>query len=171
MRRRFLLLIFIATGLISCTGTQSSQDQAPENRCEPIGKLLQSHQTGFADIRGRRNSYNRIDIWSTSFQLVGSGCEIWGWQEGKFNYVCNYVAPNEESARSIFKRAADTIGACATEGWEREDQSTQEGIGQQSVWRRPGLNAVVDLKLVQTRGIGKPRWAIYLLIGDFNSQL
>lgn len=171
MHRRFLYLILIATALFSCTGTQSSQEQAPKDPCESIGSLLKSHQTGFADIRGRRNSYDRIDIWSTNYQLVGSGCEIWGWQGGKFNYVCNYVAPNEQTARTIYQRASETIGACVTGGWERKDQITQEGVGQQSVWYRPGLSAVVDLKLVQTRGIGKPRWAVYLLIGDLNKQL
>lgn len=171
MKRLFLLLAVLVTGLSSCANTYSSDDNSNKDPCESIGKLLVSYQNQFADIRGSRRSFDRISIWSTNYQLVGSGCEIWGWQGGKYNYVCNYVAPDEESARSIYREAASKIGACASEEWQLKQRDTQEGAGAQSVWQQPDLGAVVDLKLVQTRGIGKPRWAIYLLIGDFNSQL
>ena len=171
MKRLLLLLAVLVTGLSSCADTYSSDKTNEKDPCESIGKLLQSYQQQFADIRGSRRSFDRIDIWSTSYQLVGSGCEIWGWQGGKFNYVCNYTAPDEDSARSLYRDAASKIGACASAQWQLEERATQDGTGQQSVWHRPDLGAVVDLKLVQTRGIGKPRWAIYLLIGDFNSQL
>ena len=171
MKRLLLILVVLLTSLNSRANTHSNDETGEKDPCEAIAKLLQSYHKQFADIRGSRRSFDRISIWSTDYQLVGSGCEIWGWQGGKYNYVCNYVAPDEESARSMYQEAQSKIGTCASGDWQLSQRKTQEGVGLQSVWHRPELGAVVDLKLVQTRGIGKPRWAIYLLIGDFNSQL
>ena len=171
MLSRIVVLASLAISISSCAELKTGEPAAEPDRCQSIEKLLQSYREQFADIRGTRRNFDRIDIWSTSYQLVGSGCEIWGWQGGKYNYVCNYVAPDEDPARTIYQEAATNLDTCATGEWRREEQQTQQGIGLQSVWSRPDFDGVVDLKLVQTRGISRPRWAVYLLIGDYNPNL
>lgn len=172
MRIKTWLLAVLSLTLAGCVDLPGTRDsEAKVDPCEGIATLLQSYQKQFADIRLSHRSFDRIDIWSSSFQLVGSGCEIWGWQGGKYNYVCNYVAPNEETARELYTNAMGKIQQCANDAWRHESRTTQDGLGQQSVWHKRDFSGMVDLKLVQTRGVGKPRWAIYLLIGDYNSQL
>ena len=139
--------------------------------CEAIRTLTSSYKTQFSDIRRAKRSYDRINIWSTGYQLVGSGCEIWGWQGGNFNYVCNYVAPNEATAREIYSKARATIRQCLDEHWAMRQEDLPHTQGSQTVFNKPDFAGVIDLRLLQTRGIAKPRWAIYLLIGDYNSQI
>jgi hypothetical protein len=171
MPSRLLQLVLLTTALIGCAPTPTSPGQAQRDPCESINRLLESYKTQFDDIRGSKNSFDRITIWSTNYHIVGSGCEIWSWQGGKFNYVCNYVAPDESAARSIYQRAANTIDSCTNSDWSRANREIQQGSGAQTLWHRADSSATVDLKLVETRGVGKPRWAVYLLIGDFNSQI
>lgn len=171
MARKITVTAALILGLCACAELSPAEAPEADDRCAAFGKLLQSYQQQFADIRGTSRTFDRITIWSTRYQLVGSGCEIWGWQGGKYNYVCNYVAPDEASARTIYRDAVEDIEACASEPWHRSERQIQGGVGLQSVWKRPDFSGVVDLKLVQTRGISTPRWAIYLLIGDYNSQL
>lgn len=144
--------------------------------CEAIATLTQSYTRQFADIRRAKRSYNRIDIWSTPYQVVGNNCEIWGWPGGHFNYVCHYVAPDENSAREIYGRAHNTIHQCLDPSWTLREAALQDAqdsgtAGSQAVFEKEGLNGVIDLRLMQTRGINKPRWAVYMMIGDYNSQL
>lgn len=170
-QNKTLLALALTGGLAGCAELPPTEEQRTQDPCAAIGKLLQSYKDQFADIRVSRRSFDRISIWTTNYQLVGSGCEIWGWQGGKYNYVCNYVAPDEESAKTIYEDAVQNISACAGEPWGKNQREIQDGLGRQTVWKRPDFAGMVDLKLVQTRGISTPRWAVYLLIGDYNSQL
>lgn len=170
MSRKLILPTLIAC----CLGGCASEPQKPlatTDPCATVGQILQSYHTQFSDIRSRKRSYDRIDIWSSSLQLVGSGCEIWEWQGGKYNYVCNYTAPDEATARNMYQQANRKLSACAGPQWQRTKNSTQQEGGEQTLWRHQQVQAVVDLKLVPTRGISKPRWAVYLLIGDYNPNL
>jgi hypothetical protein len=171
MCNRLLIASLVILGLTACAPQSSKPPAPPADPCADIARVLQSYQTGFADIREQKRSYDRLDIWSSTFQLVGTGCEIWGWQGGQYNYVCNYTAPDEQSALAIYNRAEQKIATCASSEWQRNAHSTQEGSGRQTVWQHHSASAMVDLRLVQTRGIGKPSWAIYLLIGDYNAQM
>ncbi len=165
-----LLLTLIALCLSACA-SETPKPSANEDPCATIGRILESYKTQFADIRGQQRSYDRITIWTSTLQLVGSGCEIWGWQGGKYNYVCNYTAPDEASAREIYASAAKRIEACAGPEWMQKESATQQAGGQQVLWQRQASSGIVDLKLVPTRGVNKPRWTIYLLLGDYNPQL
>jgi hypothetical protein len=171
MTRKLILPTLIACCISGCAGDPQKPPPAASDPCATIGQILESYQTDFSDIRGQRRSLNRIDIWSSKLQLVGNSCEIWEWQGGKYNYVCNYTAPDEATARSTYQQAATNIGACASAQWQRAESSTQQAGGEQTLWRHQDVAAVVDLKLVPTRGISKPRWAVYLLIGDYNPDM
>lgn len=139
--------------------------------CQAIRSLADSYKRQFADMRQSKRSYNRIDIWSTRFQVVGHHCEIWGWQGGNYNYVCNYVAPNHEVANDTYEQARTTISQCLGDSWELTETPRQQGAGKQTLFKLAGFAAVVDLRLVETRGISTPNWAVYLMVGDFNDQL
>ncbi len=155
---------------------QPTAGAAKVEPCEAIATLTKSYGNQFADLRRAKRSYNRIDIWSTSYQIVGNNCEIWGWQGGHFNYVCNYVAPDEQSARDIYDRARNTIRQCLAAEWSlREttlpDAQDAAAQGSQAVFKKADFSGVIDLRLLQTRGINTPRWAVYVMIGDYNAQL
>ena len=159
--------------LTACYGTQTGSG-APEKKietCEAIRTLTESHQQQFADIRRAKRSYDRIDIWSTSYQIVGSGCEIWAWQGGHFNYICNYVAPDENSAREIYQNARTSIASCLSEDWTQKEQALTNSPGNKTLYESPDSATVIDLRLMETRGISTPRWAVYFLIGDPNTEI
>jgi hypothetical protein len=160
--------------LSGCYGMQDANNSDATNNiepCEAIRTLTESYQHQFQDIRKAQRSHDRITIWSTDYQVVGNGCEIWGWQGGNYNYVCNYVAPDQQSAENIYQKAKSTIGGCLPEEWQLHEEPLGQPPGSKAVFSLPTFSGVVDLRLVQTRGITTPRWAIYLMIGDYNSQI
>ena len=166
-----LLLSTLLLCLLGGCASSTSKPAGANDPCATIGQILEAYENQFADIRGQKRSYDRITIWTSTLQLVGSGCEIWGWQGGKYNYVCNYTAPDEATARDIYANAVKKIEACAGPEWVQKETDTQQQGGQQMLWQRQGTPQMVDLKLVPTRGINKPRWSLYLLLGDHNPQL
>lgn len=166
-----LILFILVTCCLGACASDAPKPAPTEDPCATIGQILESHKTQFAAIRGEKRSYNRINIWSSPLQLVGKGCEIWGWQGGKYNYVCNYTAPDEATARELYQSAAEKINTCAGPEWQQKEGSTQQQGGRQTLWQKQGAGEIIDLKLVPTRAVSKPRWAIYLLLGDYNPQL
>ena len=154
------------------TGTSDSANAKVKiEPCEALKTLAASYDQQFADIRRAKRSHNRIDIWSTSYQIVGSGCEIWGWQGGNYNYVCHYVAPDKDAATAIYQEARTTIDQCLPHPWSEREEALPSAEGRQAVFKKPGFAGVIDLRLLETRGINTPRWAVYLMIGDYNSQI
>lgn len=155
----------------ACTGTKTVSEPARDDgdRCDALKMLAESHARQFAEIRGSRRTHHSISIWSTTEQLVGNNCEVWGWQGGHYNYVCHYLAPDEDVARSVYQRARQRIAACLPESWRRQESALRDVPGTQSVFQSPG-NTAIDLRVQETRGIYTPRWAVYLMIGDINTR-
>lgn len=171
MNKKILIASALSLVLAGCAGSQSEPPSTNMDPCKGLRTLADSYQRQFADMRGQRRSFDRINIWRTNFQLVGHGCEIWGWQGGNYNYVCNYVAPNQNVATQTYQDAQQVIKQCLGDEWSFSEVPRQDGVGKQSLFKLPGFAAVVDLRLVETRGISTPRWAVYLMFGDLNDQI
>jgi len=174
------MMIVTATGLTlltltGCYGTQGVNNSSEVNQqvepCAAIRTLTDSYEQQFRDIRKAQRSLDRITIWSTDYQIVGSSCEIWGWQGGNYNYVCHYVAPDQSSAEEIYQRAKSTIRRCLPAQWTMQENALAQSPGSKAVFSLPEFGGVIDLRMLQTRGITTSRWAVYLMIGDYNSQL
>lgn len=171
---RALLLGMIMISLGGCYATQGTNNTIADSDiepCEAIRTLTDSYRQQFQDIRRAKRSHDRITIWSTDYQVVGSGCEIWGWQGGHYNYVCNYVAPDQNSAEKIFRNAKSTIRSCLSQDWSLNEEPLAQTPGSKATFSQADFSGVIDLRLLQTRGITTPRWAIYLMIGDYNHEL
>ena len=169
-----LLLGLTTISLSACYATQGVNNSTASSGiepCEAIRTLTDSYRQQFRDIRRAKRSHDRITIWSTDYQVVGSGCEIWGWQGGNYNYVCNYVAPDQSSADKIFQKAKGTIKGCLSQDWALHEEELTEAPGSKATFSQADFSGVIDLRMLQTRGITTPRWAVYLMIGDYNYDL
>ena len=164
--------ISAALGVGCATGYQQLERGITEdNPCKVLRTLAQEHQTDFKSIRTNPSRHPTVTIWHTNYQVFRNACEIWGWDQGKYSYVCSQISPSKDIAMASYNRAVNVIQSCLSDEWEAIETPRKLGNGTRTVFRKPGFNTIGSVHAVQTQGLIKDEWSTYFFVGDYNPNL
>jgi len=171
--RHLLLSGILAISACSVTDPQPA-DSGPvkvaSEYCEGIDKLVASYEDGFTNIRGSLNATKYMDIWDANFHLVGNSCEVWGWGNGKVNYLCNKVFPNKDVADERYEAAKRIVQTCLPD-WTLQEAPRKLGEGMKALYQKNGQLPGVAIHVVETKAIFQTEWSAYVFVGDPEDQL
>ncbi len=171
---RTILLALASTLLLACTYSSAKQQQAdqrnrpPEEACGEVKALIDSQADGFKNIRTTRRDTSWMEVWNTNFQLVGKGCQVWGWGEGGYSYVCSRTEPNKELAKEDYSKAVKFTRQCLGKQWQEQFLERDKGTAYKTEFSLPGKPVVVAVHGVKARGLFQDEWTVYYFVGDPN---
>ena len=152
----------------SLTQLGSSEPVEKKAPCQPLQDVFEKSMNGFQVIREKPQYHHKATLWQSRYQLIDNRCEIWQWSD-KYSYICSKVMPDQETAETVYQKAAHYISQClqsspldwkkaalALEGEEQEVQYSVNG-------RQRG-----SLKMVNSSGLFRDSWTVYFRVDSPN---
>lgn len=155
--------------LASCT---TVEEQAMDSQvaalspCEKVQALVKGHEKGFPNLRTTQSTTRYMNIWRARYHLVGSDCQVWGWANDKFSYVCSLTEPNKEVSMEHFTQAKAAAASCLGEGWTLKEGPRKQGEGVRAQFSRAGSSTVISVMAVASPNLFKTEWRTYYFVGD-----
>ena len=170
MTAKIKLLCLSACMLTACSGMQggSPQDQyiAAMSQCEKLEALVAGHKKGFPVLRTTQTTVKYMDIWKARYHLIGDACQVWGWGNNKFSYVCTLTEPAKEVAMSHYEQAKSKAAECLGSGWTMKEGPRKQGEGVQATFSKAGETTVVTTMAVSSPQMFASEWRSYYFVGD-----
>ncbi len=158
--------------LIACETQAPEADQVAQmSQCEKVRALINAHPNKFEKLRTNPKPSNKITIWDARYHLVGKNCQVWGWGQGKTDYMCSLTAPNQQIAMDNYNRAKSATQACLGNDWQLQEMPRKLGEGVKAVFSHPGSETVVAVHAVETNGLRNDEWTAYFFVGDASDEL
>lgn len=167
-------LTLMAAGVLTvhgCSNMSSTTVTSEIETCEAIDKLVHDHANDFADIRSNPRPYSTVTIWHTDYEVIKDRCEIWGWGQNKFNYVCTVVSPNQHIADTRYRESISRIRSCLNNDWQVKESSRKNDAGVFTRFMKKDTETVVSVHLVKTPGIFASEWTTYATVGNYSKDL
>ncbi len=161
---RAVLFLSVASALTACTSWQKAPSTAAT--CEQLQELVADHSSGFQNFRGRASDAKSITVWRSNFHLVGNDCQVWGWGEGRFSYVCSLIEPNEATAQTHFKAAQEKARTCLDSSWSITVGERAMGPGKRADFSHPDKTAVISMVVMPSPALFRDEWRTYYFVGD-----
>lgn len=168
-RNRIFALLLSLTALQSCTTAQQSEldtKVAALTPCEKVKALIAGHKKGFPQLRMTQTTSRYMDMWKARYHLVGDSCQVWGWGEGKFSYVCSLTEPNKDVAMEHYSKARDATHQCLGEQWVAQEGSRKQGEGIKAEYRMDGDSTMVTIVAASSPTLFESEWKTYFFVGD-----
>lgn len=158
-----------ATSLHGCSNT--SVVEANIDPCTALETLVADHSNQFSDIRKHPRPYNSITIWQTDYEVIKDRCEIWGWGQGKFNYVCSAVSPNKDIAFTQYKESTKRVRGCLNSEWVASEAPRKVGNGLRTLFTKGSSQTVVSIHMIETPALFNSEWTTYASVGNFSKDI
>jgi len=166
-------------GVIITHGCSTQQTDVENNNietCTSINTLINSHRNQFAAIRHSPRPYKSLTVWQTNYEVIKNHCEIWGWGQGNYNYVCSIIAPNQEVAQSHYDDSIKRIQSCLSDNWTADNWTTTEqprkiGEGVRTRFLKKDKTTAISVHLVKTPGLFKSEWTTYASVGNYSDDI
>lgn len=139
--------------------------------CEKLQALITGHGKGFPVLRTTKSTTRYMDIWRARYHLVGDSCQVWGWGEDKFSYVCTLTEPNKDVAMEHFNLAKERASTCLGASWKVEEGPRKEGEGVRARFTKQGSSTAVSVLAVASPTLFKTEWRTYYFVGDPSDAL
>lgn len=133
--------------------------------------LLQGHKKGFPALRTQQSTVKYMDIWRAKYHLVGDACQVWGWGQGKFSYVCSLIEPNKDVAMVHFNSAKEKTQACLGPDWKVSEGPRPNGEGEKIEFTNAGKSTVLTILAASSATLFKTEWRTYYFVGDPSDKL
>lgn len=158
-----------AVSLHGCSNT--SVVEANIAPCTALETLVADHSNQFSDIRKHPRPYNNITIWHTDYEVIKDRCEIWGWGQGKFNYVCSAVSPNKEIATTKYQESIKRVHECLNSEWVASEAPRKVGNGLRTLFTRGKSQTAVSIHMIETPALFNSEWTIYASVGNYSTDI
>lgn len=159
-----------AASLHGCSNT-SSTIEANIAPCTALDTLVADHSNQFSDIRKHPRPYNSITVWQTDYEVIKDRCEIWGWGQNKFNYICSAVSPNKEIASTQYKESIKRISQCLNSDWVATESPRKVGNGVRTLFTKGDSQTAVSVHMVETPALFNSEWTTYASVGNFSTDI
>lgn len=171
---RLGILFLLTVSGLSCSTSKPGDvvsQKSTDQLCSEVNKLINQHQQGFDQQKGRLLVSNRMDIWQAKLHLVGNDCEIWRWSDGKLAYMCSQVLPEESAALEKYNRAIEFTRQCLGNTWKEESIERQHGRSFRAIFSQAGSITSASVHRIKTEGLFKSEWTVYFFIGNRDQSL
>jgi len=162
-------LFLSACNQVKTTGMDSVLREA--QLCLQVKQLVNQHQNGFEQFKGRLQTTKFMDVWDAKYQLVGNNCQIWRWSNGKQAYMCSLTVPDKQLANKKIEKAVGFTSQCLGNEWLKENLQQNNSDAFRVVFSKPGENTVASIHGLKTQGLFKSEWTVYYFIGDRDHTL
>ncbi|QSP94100.1 hypothetical protein LPB19_12990 [Marinobacter salinisoli] len=88
--------------------------------CQSLQGIIADYDRGFASLRGKRNDFASLTVFSVREELIKGHCEIWLWNDGDSAYVCSANTPDGEIAAHRYRTSLEFVQQCLGESWEEK---------------------------------------------------
>lgn len=169
MNRNYFCAVLSLFLLQACTTAQEQEldkKVAELSNCEKIDALVAGHGRGFPYLRTTQTTSKYMDTWKARYHLVGDSCQVWGWGDQKFSYVCSLTEPNQAVAMEHFDKAKKITSDCLGEGWTLKQGARKQGEGIRADYSTPGNNTVITLLAASSPTLFATEWKTYFFVGD-----
>ena len=169
-----ILMTLCVVGLVACTTVEDNmlgEKVDSMTACEKVQALVQGHKQGFPALRGQQSTVKYMQIWRAKYHLAGEACQIWGWGQGKFSYVCSILEPNKQVALAHFQTSKETVQACLGQEWQSSEMPRQNGEGLRMDVSKPGEKTTITIMAAATETLMKDEWRTYFFVGDPNDTI
>ena len=161
-----MLSVVLISGCNPVTTSDNASDVSPDAVCAQVKQLIDQHSSGFSQLKGAHLPARRMDIWDAKYHLVGKGCQIWGWSDGKQAYMCSLTVPDEETAIQRFDKAVKFTRQCLGEPWQADYIERIPDQAYRTTFSTQAQQTVASVHRVKSQGLFKTEWTIYYFIGD-----
>lgn len=159
-----------AASLHGCSNT-SAIVEANIDPCTALETLVADHSNQFSDIRKHPRPYNNITIWQTDYEVIKDRCEIWGWGQGKFNYVCSAVSPNKDIASTQYQESIKRVQGCLSSEWVSSEAPRKVGNGLRTLFTKGNSQTAVSIHMIETPALFNSEWTTYASVGNFSKDI
>ena len=170
-----LIIILMPVLILTACNSVKTQDMTTsvptDELCTQVKKLIVQHGDGFQEIKGKVHIARYVDVWDAKYHLVGKGCQIWRWSDGKQAYMCSVTVPNKQVAIEKHIKAIKFSKQCLGSEWIVENIENQKTGAYRSIFSRKEQNTVASVHRVNTEGLFKSEWTVYYFIGDRDKSL
>ncbi|MGB3620032.1 MAG: hypothetical protein WBA20_01655 [Ketobacter sp.] len=146
--------------------TEIDKQVSALDTCEKIDALVAGHPKGFPNLRTAQTTSKYMDVWKARYHLVGDSCQVWGWGNGKFSYVCSLTEPNKAVAMEHFDQAKEVTQQCLGESWSLKQGKRDQGEGTKAEYSVSGRNTVVTIVAASSPTLFATEWKTYYFVGD-----
>lgn len=160
--------------LSACTTTEevAMDSQVAElSPCEKLNALVDGHAKGYPVLKTTQTTNRYMDIWRARYHLVGDSCQIWGWGEGRFSYVCSLTEPSKEVAMEHYDLAKSRAESCLGGAWVVKEEPRKQGEGKRASFNKQGNKTTVSVMAVASPTLFKTEWRTYYFVGDPSDAL
>jgi hypothetical protein len=139
--------------------------------CEKVNVLIASYSDGFQVLQGQRRSTRYGDMWIARYDVVGKGCEVWRLGDNSTYYVCNRIAPDQETAAHYYDEARELLHSCLGPDWRETEAPRSANSALKTVFATAATKATFSVRAIKTEGLFKQQWSVYYWVGDQHDQL
>ena len=166
-----IVAALLCSACIPTTDQQLAVKASSMNTCDKVKALIAGYGDGFQVLQGQRRSTRYGDMWSARYDVVGKGCEIWRLGDNSTYYVCNRIAPDQETAAHYYDEARELLHSCLDQDW-RETEAPRAANGNlKTVFATASTRATFSVRAIKTEGVFKQQWSVYYWVGDQHDQL
>jgi hypothetical protein len=168
IRKLSCVLISVAALQACSTAQQAELDKkvAALTTCEKVNALVAGHSKGFPQLRAAQTTSKYMDMWRARYNLVGEGCQVWGWGNAKFSYVCSLTEPSEQVAMEHFEQAKKITHECLGDSWSMKQGKRKQGDGVKAEFSVAGKNTVITVVAASSPTLFASEWKTYYFVGD-----
>lgn len=171
-RYQFISVIIAMLFLAGCNNTKNDTAVlTPDELCVQVKELISQHGDGFKQLKGNLQVTKNMDIWDAKYHLVGKGCQIWRWSNGKQAYMCSLTVPDKSLAIEKQNKAIDFSRQCLGNEWSAEKVDRNNGRAVGTVFSKEKGNTVASIHRIKIKGLFKSEWTVYYFIGNRDQSL
>jgi hypothetical protein len=144
----FFLILFVP----SCTSLSPHQKHSILNvtDCEKLSALINSANTGFAQLKGAKVNTSFLTSWNAKAHLIGDECMITKYNSNKLSYHCERQFDEINHANNILNKAKTKMNSCLTSDWTKT--KINNGVSFQNIQNKIAIN----LQLSETLSKSQP---------------
>lgn len=165
-----LIATATAASLHGCSNT-SAVIEANIDPCSALETLIADHNNDFADIRKYPRPYNSITVWQTDYEVIKDRCEIWGWGDNNFNYICSVISPNKDIASTQYNDSIKRVRQCLNSDWVASETPRKVGNGLRTLFTQGDSQTAVSIHMIETPALFNSEWTTYASVGNFSKEI